>query len=109
MSINLSLASADRDCPDWITSAELRSVYKQAEFIADDFWANKFMEGEETWNEVWVVDKAFDINCYEEDYDGRVEERNSPVHVSVYPTYETDRGYRETNGELYFRLFSINP
>ena len=94
---------------DWITDEEYTKAYKQAEAIADNFMANKFLEGEETWEEIWVNGKAFDINCYEEDMDMDADERTTPVHVAIHPTIEDDNGFRSTDGLNYERLFSYYP
>ena len=75
---------------DWITDEEYTEAYKQAEIIAEKFMADKFSEGEEIWDEIWVNGKAFDINCYEEDMDMDADERTTPVHVAIHPTIEDD-------------------
>ena len=94
---------------DWITDEEYTEAYKQAEAIADNFMANKFSEGEEIWDEIWVNGKCFDINCYEEEMDMDTDERTTPVHVAIHPTIEHDNGLRSTDGETYERLFSYYP
>lgn len=94
---------------DWITDEEYTEAYKQAEVIAESFMANKFLEGEELWEEIWVNGKAFDINCYEEDFDMDEDERTTPVHIVIHPTIEDGDGWRTTDGETYTRLFSYYP
>lgn len=94
---------------DWITDEDFKIAYVEAEKIADGFMANKFMYGEEIWDEVWINGKAFDINCYEEEMDMDSDERTTPVHVSIHPTIERDDGFRDTDGETYERLFSYYP
>ena len=94
---------------DWITDEEYTEAYKQAEEIADNFMANKFLEGEEIWDEIWVNGKAFDINCYEEEMDMDTDERTTPVHVAIHPTIEHENGLRSTDGETDERLFSYYP
>ncbi len=94
---------------DWITDEDFKIAYVEAEKIADDFMANKFMYGEEIWDEVWINGKAFDINCYEEEMDMDSDERTTPVHVAIHPTIEHDNGLRSTDGENYERLFSYYP
>jgi hypothetical protein len=86
-----------------------KEAYELAKEIADNFIANKNLEGEEIWEEIWVDGKAFDINCYEEDMNMDEEKRTTPVHVSIYPTIERDDGFRDTNVGNYKRLFSYYP
>ena len=57
-----------------------KEAYELAKEIADNFIANKNLEGEEIWEEIWVDGKAFDINCYEEDMNMDEEKRTTPVH-----------------------------
>ena len=94
---------------DWITDEEYTEAYRQAEIIADNFVANKLLEGEEIWQEIWIGDRAFDINCYEEDFDPDKDERTTPVHVAIHPAIERADGFRYTDGENYERLFSYCP
>lgn len=92
---------------DWITEDEYKKAYKQAEQVADNFMANKFMEGAEYTDEIWVGDKAFDVTCYEEDFDDTTDERTSPVHVTLYATKETDDGFRYTDDWAFIDLFTL--
>lgn len=92
---------------DWITDDEYKEAYKQAEQIADNFMVNKFMEGEEITDEIWVGNKAFDVTCYEEEFDDSKDKRTSPVHVTLYATKETDDGYRYTDDWNSIDLFTV--
>ena len=92
---------------DWITDDEYKEAYKQAEQIADNFMVNKFMEGEEITDEIWVGNKAFDVTCYEEEFDDSKDKRTSPVHVTLYATKETDDGCRYTDDWNSIDLFTV--
>jgi len=92
---------------NWITTDERIDASIMALDISDEFMTNKFLNGEEIWEEIWVNGKAFDLNIWEEDFDPDVDERTSPVHVSVYPTIENENGYRETDTSEFLRLHTI--
>lgn len=92
---------------DWLTDEQYTKAYAQAEEIADSFWKNTG-DGEEIWDEIWVDGVAFDLNCWEEEFEGG-DTRTSPVHASLYPTYETENGLRDTVVDECVRLFTINP
>lgn len=96
---------------DWLfhlTPKQMVEAYAQAEVIADSFWKNTG-EGEEIWDEIWVDDIAFDLNVWEDEYEGGME-RTNPVHATLYPTYEDENGLRDTDFDSWcIRLFTINP
>ena len=92
---------------DWLTFKERLDASIMALDISDEFMTNKFLNGEEIWEEIWVNGKAFDLNIWEEDFDPDVDERTSPVHVTIYPTIENEDGYRETSTVDFIRLHTI--
>lgn len=106
MSTLEEIGDFDKDY-DWITQDQLRLAYAQAEKVFVDFCENKFMEGEEIWDEIWVDGVAYDVNCYEEEFNDEVDYRDSPCHCVLHPTIETGDGWRNTDGETYIRLFTV--
>ena len=94
----------------WITEDDLKQVKVQAKEIWEDFCADlDAREGEQTWTEIEVNKKYFDIECYDEECDrtGRKQE----MYCNVYPT--TPAGYqlhgmewRETDSTRSVRLFT---
>lgn len=92
---------------DWLTFKERLDASIMALDISDEFMTNKFLNGEEIWQEIFVNGKAFDLNIWEEDFDPDVDERTSPVHVSLYPTIENEDGLRETSTVDFVRLHTI--
>lgn len=95
---------------DWLfymTPKQLVEAYAQAEQIAQSFWNNTGM-GEEIWDEIWVDGVAYDLNVWEDEYEGGLH-RSNPVHATLYPTYETENGLRDTDFDSWsIRLFTIN-
>lgn len=92
---------------DWLTFKERLDASIMALDISDEFMTNKFLNGEEIWQEIFVNGKAFDLNIWEEDFDPDEDERTSPVHVSLYPTIENEDGLRETSTVDFVRLHTI--
>ena len=92
---------------DWITTDQHTEASIEALTLADEFMFNKQMHGEEIWEEIWVDGKAFDVNIWEESFDPESDSRTSPVHVSLYPTVDNGRGYRQTDGERSILLHTI--
>ena len=92
---------------EWLSDAELKEANKQALEIFDEFYVNTG-HGEETWTEIQVGDKFFDINCWDEGIGEGYEDREGAVHCTVYPTVELDNGYRYCEGDKYLRLFTVD-
>ena len=99
---------------DWVTEDHYKQACIEAKEIFDDFYADK-SEGEETWTEIQIGDKSYDVNCWDENIDACWDEndeelydkRVGPVHCILHATYETQNGeWRETDGDLFIRLFS---
>ena len=91
----------------WITDEELKEANKQALEIFDEFYDN-IGHGEETWTEIQVGDKFFDINCWDEGIGLGDESREGAVHCSIYKLLEKDGGYRYCEGDKYLRLFTVD-
>jgi len=91
--------------PDFITKDEMIELVPQALEYFKDF---VLAEGdEEEYFEMWVGDKAFDLNVWDEEGG----DRSGRCSASLYPTFETireDTGgtWRETDGEQWVTLFS---
>ena len=95
---------------NWITKDELKEVKVQAKEIWEDFCADLHArEGEQTYTEIQVNTKYFDIECYDEacDRTGNTME----MYCNVYPV--TPAGYqlhgmewREMDGTRWIRLFT---
>ena len=75
----------------WITESQTNIAKQKAKEISKDFcWAT---DGEQSWTEIEIDSKFFDIECYQED-------EEADVVCNVYPTYPTKCGaWRETDGE----------
>ena len=82
----------------WITESQINIAKQKAKEISKDFcWAT---DGEQSWTEIEIDSKFFDIECYQED-------EEADVVCNVYPTYPTKCGaWRETDGENWIRLFT---
>jgi hypothetical protein len=91
----------------WITDEELKEANEKALVVFDEFYDN-IGHGEETWTEIQVGDKFFDINCWDEGIGEGYEDREGAVHCSIYPTIELDNGYRYCEGDKYLRLFTVD-
>ena len=91
----------------WITDEELKEANKQALEIFDEFYDN-IGHGEETWTEIQVGDKFFDINCWDEGIGYDYPSREGAVHCSIYKLLEKDGGYRYCEGDKYLRLFTVD-
>jgi len=91
----------------WITDEEVKEANEKALVVFDEFYVNTG-HGEETWTEIQVGDKFFDINCWDEGIGEGYEDREGAVHCTVYPTIELDNGYRYNEGDKYLRLFTVD-
>lgn len=91
----------------WISDAELKEANEKALDIFDQFYDN-IGDGEETWTEIQVGDKFFDINCWDEGIGEGYEERTGAVHCSIYELVEKEGGYRYCEGDRYLRLFTVD-
>ena len=94
---------------EWITEEQLKQVTVVAKEIYQDFLADK--NGEQSWDEVEIDGKFFDIECWDESGEQRKE-----TSCSVYPTQPTIRldgggfgesnaEWRETDSDKWIRLF----
>ena len=64
----------------WITESQINIAKQKAKEISKDFcWAT---DGEQSWTEIEIDSKFFDIECYQED-------EEADVVCNVYPTYPT--------------------
>jgi len=94
------------DDDDWITGDELKQVKVQAKEIWEDFCSHTYEQAEEeTWTEVEVNGKFFDIQCDDEwlDRTGSKEE----MYCNVYPVLSTkNTKLRDTDGTRSVRLFT---
>ena len=94
----------------WITEDDLKQVKVQAKEIWEDFCADlDAREGEQTYTEIQVNKKHFDIECYDEacDRTGNTME----MYCNVYPVMPTEyelhgMQWRETDGTRWIRLFT---
>jgi hypothetical protein len=91
----------------WITDEELKEANEKALVVFDEFYVNTG-HGEETWTEIQVGDKFFDINCWDEGIGYGYPSREGAVHCSVYKLLEKDGGYRYCEGDKYLRLFTVD-
>tara|TARA_S200002703_G_scaffold158417_2_gene168720 strand:- start:2313 stop:2600 length:288 start_codon:yes stop_codon:yes gene_type:complete len=82
----------------WITESQINVAKQKAKEILKDFcWAT---DGEQSWTEIEIDGKFFDIECYQED-------EKDDVVCNVYPTYRTNcETWRETDGKNWIRLFT---
>jgi hypothetical protein len=89
---------------DWITEQELETAKTMASKIFQDF--NRvycYQEGEQTWTEIDINGKFFDVECFDDDMD----KPRTDTYCSIYPVYPTECGtWRETDGSKWIRLFT---
>lgn len=89
---------------DWITKQELETAKDMAIEIFKDF--NKgycYQEGEQTWTEIEISGKFFDIECFDDD----MNKPRTETSCAVYPVYPTECGtWRQTDGTNWIRLFT---
>ena len=80
----------------WITESQINIAKQKAKEILKDFcWET---DGEQSWTEIEIDGKFFDIECYQE-------EEQDDVVCNVYPVYPTKCGtWRETDGTKWVRL-----
>jgi hypothetical protein len=82
----------------WITKSEINIAKQKAKKILKDFCSAT--DGEQSWTEIEINGKFFDIECYQED-------EKDDVVCSVYPVYTTKCGrWRETDGGNWIILFT---
>ena len=90
---------------DWITKQELKTAKDMAIEIFKDF--NKgycHQEGEQTWTEIEINGKFFDVECFDDDMD----KERTDTYCAIYPVYPTECGkYRETDCDNWLRLFTL--
>ena len=89
---------------NWITNQELKRAKVMAGKIYKDFCNSyDYQEGEQTWTEIDINGKFFDIECFDDDMD----KPRTDTYCSIYPVYPTECGkYRETDGTNWIRLFT---
>jgi hypothetical protein len=89
---------------NWITKQELETAKTMASEIFQDF--NRvycYQEGEQTWTEIDINGKFFDVECFDDDMD----KPRTDTYCSIYPVYPTECGtWRETDGSKWIRLFT---
>ena len=82
--------------PSWITKSQLEVAYEKGLKLLNAFCFAT--DGEQSWTEIEIDGKFFDIECYQE-------EEQDDVVCNVYPTYPTKGGkYRATDGTKWVRL-----
>ena len=85
----------------WITKSQLEVAYAEGLKILNYF--DRAFDGEQSWTEIEIDGKFFDIECYQE-------EEQDDVVCNIYPTYPTNCGtWRETDGTKWVRLFTKKP
>jgi hypothetical protein len=92
----------------WITNEQLEIAQNQAGKIFDEFLEDIEMQmGEQSWTEIEIDGKFFDIECYDETGADTGNYRKGTMYCSIYPTYPTQCGtWRETDGDNWIRLFT---
>ena len=90
---------------DWISRQELKIAKDMAIEIFKDFnKSNGYADGEQTWTEIEINGKFFDIDCFDDYMD---KPRTNTV-CAIYPVYPTECGkYRETDCDNWLRLFAL--
>lgn len=82
--------------PSWITKSQLEVAYEEGLKILNNF--DRAFDGEQSWTEIEIDGKFFDIECYQE-------EEHDDIECNVYPTYPTNCGkWRETDASQAIRL-----
>ena len=80
----------------WITKSQIEVARKEGLKILNDF--DIADDSEQSWTEIEIDGKFFDIECYQE-------EEQDDVVCNVYPVYPTKCGtWRETDGTKWVRL-----
>jgi hypothetical protein len=89
---------------DWITEQELEIATGKAFEIYKDFRSDHdCMQGEQTWTEIEINGKFFDIECFDDD----TNKPRTETSCAVYPVYPSDCGrWTETDGSKWIRLFT---
>ena len=72
--------------PSWITKSQLEVAYEKGLKILNNF--DRATDGEQSWTEIEIDGKFFDIECYQE-------KEQDDVVCNVYPTYPTRAENRE--------------
>jgi len=92
----------------WITNKQLEIAQNRAGKIFDEFLEDIEMQmGEQSWTEIEIDGKFFDIECYDETGADTGNYRKGTMYCSIYPTYPTQCGtWRETDGDNWIRLFT---
>ncbi len=90
---------------DWITKQELKTAKDMSIEIFKDFnRAYCHQEGEQTWTEIQINGKFFDVECFD-DY---MHKPRTDTYCAIYPVYPTKCGkYMETDGTNWVRLFTL--
>tara|TARA_R100001509_G_C4829973_1_gene202948 strand:- start:637 stop:966 length:330 start_codon:yes stop_codon:yes gene_type:complete len=90
---------------DWITEDEINQAKVEAKEIWENFCNDlEACDGEQSWTEIKINDKFFDIECYDPECDrtGLKQE----MYCNLYPAIPTVNGWRETDGTRGIKLFS---
>jgi len=88
---------------NWITKQELKIAKVMASKIYKDFCNSyDYQEGEQTWTEIEINGKFFDVECFDDDMD----KPRTETYCSIYPIYRTECGTWETDGGNWIRLFT---
>ena len=89
---------------NWISKEELKTANNQAKKIYKDFCkVYDHQEGEQTWTEIEINGKFFDIECFDDD----MGKPRTDTYCSIYATHPTQCGtWRETDGTKFIRLFT---
>ena len=88
----------------WITQSQINIAKQKAKEIYKDFLTDSdCTEGEQTWTEIEINGKFFDIECFDDDMD----KPRTKTSCAVYPVYPTECGtWRKTDGTKWIRLFT---
>jgi hypothetical protein len=87
---------------EMITQSQLNKARLEAKKIYKDFLKD-LNQGEQSWNEIEINEKYFDIECFDDD----MGKPRTDTYCSIYATYPTQCGtWRETDGTKFIRLFT---
>ena len=90
---------------EWITEDELNQARVEAKEIWENFCNDlEACDGEQSWTEIKINDKFFDVECYDEECDRTGIKQE--MYCNIYPAIPTENGWRETDGTRWVRLFS---
>ena len=93
---------------EWITDAELKEANEKAMKIFDIFYSAGEEGYEESWTEVIVNNKYFDVNCWDEGIEDGYINREGAVHCILHRVVEDEAGVRSTDDDSYIRLFTCD-